>query len=241
MEEILPEFPAFLLIFVRVTSFFIAMPIFSHRSIPMIHRIGLAAILAWIMYYTIEPPVLEIDLSYYFLIVKEVLVGLFIGFVGYMIMSAIQAAGGFIDFQMGFSMANVIDPQTGVQSPLMGQYLYTIALLFLLSTDGHHLLLDGIFYSYQFIPIDGAFIPFDNKSLLEYFIKAFTGSFVIALQMSLPVVGSIFLVDVALGILATYSTSAKCICSRNSSENYRRLYCLIDCNGNDDAGCYPLV
>ena len=81
-----------------------------------------------------------------------------------MIMSAIQIAGGFIDFQMGFAMANVIDPQTGAQSPLMGQYLYTIALLFLLSTDGHHLLLDGIFYSYQFIPIDGAFIPFDNES-----------------------------------------------------------------------------
>ena len=69
------------------------------------------------------------------------MVGLFIGFVAYMIMSAIQIAGGFIDFQMGFAMANVIDPQTGAQSPLMGQYLYTIALLFLLSTDGHHLLL----------------------------------------------------------------------------------------------------
>ena len=80
-----------------------------------------------------------------------------------MIMSAIQVAGGFIDFQMGFAMANVIDPQTGAQSPLMGQYLYTIALLFLLAPNGHHLLLDGIFYSYQFIPIDSAFIPFGNE------------------------------------------------------------------------------
>ena len=62
--------------------------------------------------------------------------------------------------------------------------------------------LDGIFYSYQFIPIDSAFIPFGNESLIEYLVKAFSQSFVIALQMSLPVVGSIFLVDVALGILA---------------------------------------
>jgi flagellar biosynthetic protein FliR len=189
MADILPQFPALLLIFVRVSTFFIAIPIFSHRTIPMIHRIGLAAFLAWIMYYAIDSPVLEIDTAYFLLIIKEALVGLFIGFVGYMIMSAIQIAGGFIDFQMGFSMANVIDPQTGAQSPLMGQYLYTIALLFLLSTDGHHLLLDGIFYSYQFIPIDGAFIPFDNESLLEYLVKAFSQAFVIALQMSLPVVG----------------------------------------------------
>lgn len=202
MADILPHFPALLLIFVRITAFFIAMPIFSHRTIPMMHRIGLAAFLAWIMSYTIHPPVLEIDFTYYLLIMKEALVGLLIGFIGYMIMSAIQVAGGFIDFQMGFSMANVIDPQSGVQSPLMGQYLYTIALLFLLSTDGHHLLLDGIFYSYRFIPIDGAFIPFDHESLLEYVVKAFSQSFVIALQMSLPVVSSIFLVDVALGVLA---------------------------------------
>ena len=60
-------------------------------------------------------------------------------------MSAIQIAGGFIDFQMGFSMANVIDPQTGVQSPLMGQLFLYHCLLFLLSTDGHHLLLMAFF------------------------------------------------------------------------------------------------
>ncbi|USK71656.1 flagellar biosynthetic protein FliR [Peribacillus asahii] len=202
MAEILPYFPAFLLIFVRVTTFFVVLPIFSHRSLPMMHRIGFGFFLAWIMYYTIEAPVLEIDLTYYFLILKEVLVGLFIGFVAYMMMSAIQIAGGFIDFQMGFAMANVIDPQTGAQSPLMGQYLYTIALLFLLSTNGHHLLLDGIFYSYQFIPIDQVYVPFGNESIIEYLAKAFSQSFVIALQMSIPVVGSVFLVDVALGILA---------------------------------------
>ena len=46
--------------------------------------------------------------------------GLLIGFIAYMIMSAIQIAGGFIDFQMGFAMANVIDPQTGAQSPING-------------------------------------------------------------------------------------------------------------------------
>ena len=63
------------------------------------------------------------------------MVGLFIGFIAYMIMSAIQIAGGFIDFQMGFAMANVIDPQTGAQSPLMGQYLYTISLIVLINYE----------------------------------------------------------------------------------------------------------
>lgn len=202
MAEVFPYFPAFLLILVRVTTFFIAMPIFSHRSIPIQHRIGLGFFLAWIMYYTIEAPVLPLDVTFYLLVIKEALVGLFIGFVAYMIISAIQIAGGLIDFQLGFSIANVIDPQTGAQTPLTGQFLYTISLLFLLTTNGHHLLLDGIFYSYQFIPIDQLFVPFGNQGMLEYFVKAFSKAFMIAFQMSLPVVGSLFLVDVTLGILA---------------------------------------
>ncbi|MCU6599803.1 flagellar biosynthetic protein FliR [Peribacillus frigoritolerans] len=202
MEELFPHFPAFLLIVVRVTTFFVAMPIFSYRSIPVQHRVGLGIFLAWIMYYTIDAPVLELDVTFYLLIMKEALVGLFIGFAAYMILSAVQVAGGLIDFQMGFSIANVIDPQTGVQSPLMGQYLYTVALLFLLSTNGHHLLLDGIFYSYQFIPIDQLFVPFGDHALIEYLAKVFGKAFMIAFQMSIPVVGSIFLVDVTLGILA---------------------------------------
>ncbi len=55
---------------------------------------------------------------------------------------------------MGFAIANVIDPQTGAQSPLLGQFFNTLALLLLLGTNGHHLLLDGIFYSYHYIPMD---------------------------------------------------------------------------------------
>ena len=202
MEALIPSISGFLLILVRVTSFFITMPIYSHRSIPAMHRIGMGFFLAWIMYYTMDIPVFEIDASYYLLIIKEALVGLLIGFVAYLILSAIQIAGGFIDFQMGLAIANVIDPQTGVQSPLVGQYLYMFALLFLLATNGHHLLLDGIFYSYRFIPIDQYFINFGSEGLLKFVIMSFNQMFVIAFQMAIPVVGSLFIVDVSLGILA---------------------------------------
>ncbi|MDZ5473467.1 flagellar biosynthetic protein FliR [Bacillus sp. 31A1R] len=202
MLDLLSEFPTFLLVFVRVTSFFLMMPLFSYKSIPTTHKIGFGFFLAWIMFYTIDAPVLEINGAYFLLIIKEALVGIMIGFIAYLILAAIQIAGGFIDFQMGFAIANVIDPQTGAQSPLMGQYLYTIALFFLLVVNGHHLMIDGIYYSYQFISLDQAWIPFGKESMIEYILKAFSSMFMIALQMSLPVVGSLFLVDVALGIVA---------------------------------------
>ncbi|MBS4189245.1 flagellar type III secretion system protein FliR [Bacillus sp. FJAT-49705] len=202
MIDLSIQFPVFLLIFVRVTSFFLMMPLFSYRSIPTAAKIGLGFFMALIMMFTIDIPEISIDSHYFLLVMKEALIGLLIGFIAYLILSAIQIAGGFIDFQMGFAIANVIDPQTGAQSPLMGQYLYTIALFFLLTVNGHHLMLDGIFYSYQFIPLDKPWIPFGNEDMADYIIKAFNSMFVIAFQMSIPIVGCLFLVDIALGIVA---------------------------------------
>ncbi|KIL44901.1 flagellar biosynthesis protein FliR [Jeotgalibacillus soli] len=154
------------------------------------------------MYYTLDVEPFEIDGQYILLIIKEAIVGLFIGLIAYIVLSAIQIAGGLIDFQMGFAMANVIDPQTGAQSPLMGQYLYTIALLLLLYFDGHHLILDGIFYSYQYAPMDQLSLGFGEPGAAEFVIKAFAAAFVIAFQIAAPVVATLFLVDVALGIVA---------------------------------------
>ncbi|HLR40980.1 MAG TPA: flagellar biosynthetic protein FliR [Virgibacillus sp.] len=193
--------PIFLLIFVRVIAFFVTLPLFSYRTIPMPFKIGFSFFLALIMFYTVDASGVQVDEMYIFLLVKEILVGLFIGLIAYMILAAVQIAGGFIDFQMGFAIANVIDPQTGAQSPLTGQYFYIIALLFLLSVDGHHLLIDGIFYSYHFIPID-AFIPFKDGTIADFVIDTFNKMFLIAFQMSIPIVGCLFLVDVALGIIA---------------------------------------
>lgn len=193
--------PVFLLILVRVSAFFVTLPLFSYRTIPGHFKIGFSFFLSLIIFYTVDVTVIEIDGTYILLVLKEAMVGLLVGLIAYFLLSAIQIAGGFIDFQMGFAIANVVDPQTGAQSPLMGQYFYIIALLFLLSVNGHHLLIDGIYNSYQFISID-AFIPFQNGSIADFVIDTFNKMFLIAFQMAIPIVGCLFLVDVALGIIA---------------------------------------
>ncbi|MDX8362238.1 flagellar biosynthetic protein FliR [Cytobacillus sp. IB215316] len=202
MNDMITLFPMFLLIFIRISAFFVTIPIFSYRNIPNTLKIGLSFFLAWIMVFTIDPYTIPIDVLFIAMILKEALIGILIGFTAYIIFSAIQTAGGFIDFQMGFAIANVIDPQTGAQSPLMGQYLYTFALLFLLSVDAHHLLLDGIFNSYQFIPIDQTWVSFGDSRFSAFLIQTMSYMFIIAFQMALPIVGSLFLVDIALGIMA---------------------------------------
>ncbi|QFF98546.1 flagellar type III secretion system protein FliR [Psychrobacillus glaciei] len=202
MNEILPKLTVLLLVIARVSAFFVTLPLFSHRTIPATHRIAFAVVISWMMYYTMDVGPFELNGDYILLIMKEVIVGLFIGLLAYIIMSAIQIAGGFIDFQMGFAIANVIDPQTGAQSPLVGQFLNTLALLLLLALNGHHLLLDGIFYSYKFIPLELAWPPFGQENYVEFIMKTFAGVFAVAFQMSIPIVATLFLVDVALGITA---------------------------------------
>jgi flagellar biosynthesis protein FliR len=202
MEQFVTNVFAFFLILIRISAFLITVPIFSYRTIPSTYKIGFAVFLAWIMYFTIDVPALELNGFLILLILKEAMVGLLIGLIAFIVMSAIQIAGGFIDFQMGFAIANVVDPQTGTHSPLTGQFLYILSLLFLLSVNGHHLLIDGIFFSYQTIPINQLWIPFGDKEMLGYVVSIFNSMFVIAFQMSIPIVGSLFLVDVALGILA---------------------------------------
>ncbi|MFY4773900.1 flagellar biosynthetic protein FliR [Metabacillus sp. RGM 3146] len=200
--NIITHYPFFLLIFVRITSFFLILPVYSYKNIPVFHKIGFSFFLSWIIFLTLHPKVLEINGLYFGILIKEMLTGLFIGFIAYMILSAIQIAGSFIDFQLGFGIANVIDPMTGAQSPLTGQFLYTFALLFMLSVNAHHMLLDGVYYSFQFIPADQVSLPFDRHQILLFLLKSFSSMFLIAFQMAIPVVGSLFIVDVALGIVA---------------------------------------
>jgi flagellar biosynthesis protein FliR len=201
LQHIQVYFPIFLLIFARVSAFLITMPIVSYRTIPATHKIGLAFFLSISMVTNAEATPMAIDTVYLMLAMKEVVIGVVIGFFAYMIISGIQIAGGLIDFQMGFAMANVLDPQTGMQVPLMGQYLNYFTWLMLLTVDAHHLLYDGIYYSMQYMPVMEFTSAFGSEGFIELVLKSFSAMFVIAFQMSIPIVGSVLLVDIAIGIL----------------------------------------
>jgi len=199
MLDIIPQFSVLLLMFVRVSAFFVTVPFFSYRTIPVQLKVILALMLAWMMYYTVPTEAIPIDGNYIMLIIKEAMIGLIIGLAAAIIISIVQIAGGLIDFEMGFAMANIVDPLTGAQSPLMGQFFYFLILYLLIATNGHHLILDGIYYSYQFIPIEG-YPNFGDANFAEFAAKMAAVVFSVAFQMSAPLVASLFLVTLAIGI-----------------------------------------
>lgn len=204
METLLQSFPVFLLIFCRITSFFAVVPVFSSRNIPPTVKIGFSFFVAMVIFSSGETGItVPQDLTYVLLIIREVLIGLLLGFIAYLMFMTIQTAGSFIDIQIGFGIANVIDPMTGASAPVLGNFKYMIALLLFLSMNGHHYLLDAIVYSYDWVPLNNdLFIRMIDGSLSDFLIRTFAQSFVLAFQMSAPLVTALFLTDLGLAFLA---------------------------------------
>lgn len=204
MELIMQSLPVFLLIFCRITSFFVVAPVFSSKGVPMQFKVGISFFISMIIYLTYGTnQIVPQDMTYILLIISEILVGLLLGFVGYLLITAIQTAGAFIDIQIGFGIANVLDPMSGASIPMLGNFKYMIAMLLFLSMNGHLHLIDAIVHSYNWIPLSNdLFVKLSNGSISEFLIRTFSQSFVLAFQMSAPLVVALFLTDVGLGFLA---------------------------------------
>ncbi|HZG57875.1 flagellar biosynthetic protein FliR [Paenibacillus sp.] len=205
MDLVLAYYPNLLLIFCRMTGFFITAPVFSTRNnVPPPFRIGISVFAALLVFFASGTErAIPIDQEYAYYIIRESLIGVLLGFIAYLFFTVVQIAGSFIDMQMGFGIANVIDPMTGAQSPVFGSFKYMIAMLLFLTLDGHHYLLLGIMDSYQVIPLDNTFFAAVAAGPpVELLTRSVSTAFTLSFQMAAPIVATMFLVDVALGILA---------------------------------------
>lgn len=201
LETISQKFELFLLILVRVSGVFVITPVFGRRNVPAIFKVGLSFVLSTILINTVEARgELYTDIfSYSFLVARELIIGLIIGFITYLVFTSIYIAGQIIDMEIGFGVVNVLDPQNNVQVPVMGNFLYIVALLIFITVDGHHMIISALHKSFQMVPVGSG--VFSNQ-LIGDMVKMFGDTFIIGFKIGAPVVAAIFLTDVALGILA---------------------------------------
>jgi len=196
------EFGVFLLVFTRISGMFTTAPFLGNRIIPGNVRIGLAFLFALLLTPFVPLPAGGLPdnvFSYFLILGNELMLGLAVGLIATLTFLAIQLAGEMIDMQMGFAMVNVIDPLYGIQVPLMGNFLYILALMVMLLTNSHHLLLWGIQRSFVIAPAAG--FGFTRASA-QIVIDNFAGLFAVALSICAPVVGILLLTSVALGIIS---------------------------------------
>lgn len=189
----------FFLLFARISGLFAFFPFFSHANIPISLKTAITMFMVIFLYPLV--PSLQAEVTLVFLalaIVSELLIGFIAGLFLSIVFAALQLAGMQISFVMGFTMANVIDPQTSTSIPIMSQFLSLIGLMIILAFNGHHQMLLFISDSLQLLPL-GTFYPQTN--IITYLAKAVTGMFVYGFILSFPVLAFSLLLDVVFGML----------------------------------------
>jgi len=200
ISDLLNKYQAFLFILVRVTGIFIISPIFSRTNIPNILKICFSVLLSFVLLNTVGIDYVSNNvLDFVIVIFKELIIGIYIGFIAYLFLVSLYVAGQIIDTQIGFGMVNVFDPQSNSQVPIIGTFYNILATLIFLTINGHHYLIKALISSYDYISI-GQFI-FTKNAIIQL-IDILGNTFVIGFKISGPILATIFIVDVLLGILA---------------------------------------
>ncbi|NLO97988.1 MAG: flagellar biosynthetic protein FliR [Peptococcaceae bacterium] len=191
----------FLLIFSRWAGMVMIAPVFGARGVPGMVKLGLAVSMAIVVFplLTATAPAIPQELfPFVALLIKEILVGLVIGFVINLITAVMQGAGQLMDFQIGFLMANTIDPIHGMQSPMTGNFLLIITTMLLLATNAHHYIIAALVKSYEYLPLNPSTVPYS----VAFFIDITAKVIALSLQIAMPIYGAILLAEIGVGLLS---------------------------------------
>lgn len=199
--QTLTNLPVIALIMARIGGLVIFAPFFSSSSIPPKTRIFLAAGITIVVLPFVGPTVpAPQDLGTLVVAMTgELMIGMLIGLIVSSVFAGLQLAGMMIDQQMGISMAQVLDPLFEEETSIMSQFYFWLALIIFLSIKGHILLVGALVKSLQTIP-PGCFAV--NDEVVMSLTRILQVSFVIALQISAPLVAAIFLTTLAMGFVA---------------------------------------
>jgi flagellar biosynthetic protein FliR len=196
------EILSFLLTLFRISLLVFLLPFFGGDGVPTLVKGALCLLLSLALWPSLSFSGIAFPahpFSIALMIGSEIILGLTIGLVIRFLFAAVQTGGMLIGFQMGFSMVNVVDPDSGVSESVTAHFLYMIALMTFLSINGHLYLLQALSLSFKFIPPGGMVItPHMYKGILS-----FSGQiFVLAIKIAAPVMIAIFLVDLALALIS---------------------------------------
>jgi flagellar biosynthetic protein FliR len=189
-------------IMIRVSAILFTLPFLDARNVPVMLKAGLVLAVSWMLMpqLNVTPPVLPSSpVAFGIGIASEVGIGLIIGLSVQLLFVGIQLAGQMAGFQMGFAIANVVDPVSSLQIPMLSQFLYLFSMVLFLSLDLHHHFLKALMEAFERIPLWGATF---NGNLFELVMKLAADSFVVAVKIGAPVMAAMLLTSVALGLIA---------------------------------------
>lgn len=186
--------------FLRIGAMFAAAPIFSARMVPVRVRVLLALVTAWILLPVLpaSPAVDPISAEGFLIALHQILIGLSMGFALQLVFAALAVAGESVALSMGLGFASMVDPENGVQVPVVSSYYVLLATLLFMAFNGHLVLIGVLADSFQAMPVGGGAPQREGLwQLVHWAGRMFAG----ALMIALPALASMLLVNLAFGVI----------------------------------------
>ncbi len=198
--QLLGWLASFLMPFFRILGIFTAAPILSARAFPGRVRVALALLVAVVTapLSNARPPSFG-DPDIWLLLAAELMVGLAIGLVARMILSAVDLAGEIIGLQMGLSFAGFFDPASGSNTNAVGRLLGTLSLAAFVAADGPALLIAATVQSIETVPAAAAGSGFLGRIDIG---SIATTVFELGILIALPYMALLLFVNLALGVVS---------------------------------------
>ncbi len=202
--QLVGDAQVFLLIFARIAALVLAAPLTSSSSIPNLAKMGLALLAATLVFPGVQTagyPIPENGLAYALLVAGEAMVGLVMAFFLVIVYAIFQLAGQMFSLQMGFGASQVFDPLAQIEIPIMGQFLNIVAMFVFVTVSGfQRIFLIGVDRSFRvFRAVDLVAI---REDIVTEVVGRLSRLFEQALIISFPILGTLVLVYVAMGLIA---------------------------------------
>lgn len=192
------------LLLVRPGMLVIAAPIFGGTYAPPLVKIGLTVLIAVTLMPLVAVPSNANTAALSALVVHEAAIGLAIGFALRVLVAGAEFAGHLAGFQLGFTYAGLVDPQTGARNGVLSSLYGTLALLIAFLINAHHDFLRALALSYDALPVSAVQA---GTSLAALAARALGVVFVVGVRIAAPVVVVLLIVELALGVLSRAAPS----------------------------------
>ncbi|MPM52118.1 hypothetical protein SDC9_98874 [bioreactor metagenome] len=190
----------FLLIFMRFTGALFFNPLLARKSVPGMLKAGLAFLLALIVFGTMDGGAVPQGDFFVLLIlgIKELAIGLALGFLLELLFGVAVMAGELIDLQLGFSMSKIYDPSSGTSIALSATLLNLILTLMFFLSGCHLTLIRILVLTFRVLPAGTVLLGADAAG---YLVQLFGQFLAAALKLALPVIAAELLAEFGMGVL----------------------------------------
>jgi flagellar biosynthetic protein FliR len=178
-------------------------PLLGSSAIPARIKVVFTMILTLLLYPICSVPSFALTPGGWTrLVLAEAALGLAMGLCLQFAFEAVQLAGQIAGFQFGFSLVNIIDPQTNIDTPVLSIFYQLMALMIFLQLNAHHWLLRGLTKSFEYVPVGSIVI---SAATMKDLFRDASGMWLAGVQIATPVLFATVLIDVMVGFLSKAS------------------------------------